>query len=90
MTARLPIAKENIVHKKIKKLILGRETLRSMDQFSAVRGGRTFMTDCEPTEVGTRCFETTGSYDTCAYTFACSQYCATGGACTYWATCANC
>jgi hypothetical protein len=83
--------------KKMKKLTLNRETVRSLDSFRRVVGGTVNPTDgiacthalgCTPTQVGTKCVTGTGSYGTCGISNLCSGNCETGGACTL--TCANC
>ena len=70
--------------KKVRKITLSRETLRSLDRLHGVVGGATYAIACQgPTAVGTRCVGDTGTYDTCANTYACSTHCETGGnACT--------
>ena len=78
--------------KKVKKLTINRETLRSLDGLQGVEGGSgpgpTHALGCDPTNVGTNCITGTGSYDTCAPSYRCSNNCATGGACTL--SCASC
>lgn len=75
--------------KKVRKLTLSRETLRSLDRLQRVVGGAT-MTACSgPTQVGVQCVGDTGSYDTCGYSYACSTHCQTGGTTCTALTC-NC
>jgi hypothetical protein len=76
--------------KKVRKLVLGRETLRSLEQPQGVAGGISAVGGCSlspaclfPTQFGIRCAGDTGTYDTCANTANCSTNCTTGGtACT--------
>ena len=72
-----------------RKLSIHRETLRALGYPHGVFGG--VLQKTEDFVTANRCggYGTTGTYNTCLDTyFACSDGCATGGACTV--TCAPC
>lgn len=73
----------------MKRLTINRETLRSLDNPRGVFGAATSVAPCataglacNPTQVGIRCTDTGGTYDTCQASVAapCSYAeCTTGG-----------
>jgi hypothetical protein len=79
------------MNKRKRKLVLSRETLRTLDNLRGLAGGVSITCGCGPLTIS-RCGGCTreGTYDTCVNTYeACSvDFCQTGGACTV--TCESC
>jgi hypothetical protein len=74
--------RRRVMKKQGRKMVLSRETLRSLENLRGVAGGVWAPSEAPACTSGRTA--TTGSYDTCVNTYEeCSQtYCESGGACS--------